>query len=114
MAQIYISSFSNQETKESLEKKIKDIKKSIKNCSNYIQKKNLEKELSELRTELKQLKKRRNKKDNITNVNNNEISTPNETRATISFDLNHASCNNRIYTLDDWCSTTSSSYICQA
>lgn len=110
------------ETKESLEKKIKDIKKALRVVTNYMQKKKLQKELCDLRTELKKLKKKeRNNSHNTNNVtsanttNTSEINTPNETRATISWDLNNASSNNRIYAIDgstltttnnDWCTAT--------
>ena len=101
---------------DTLKKEIKTLKKKIKNCRNYMESVQLKEELNTKQKELKQLKKRRNTNtcNGNENTNENTISTPNETRATISCDLNHASRNNRIYTIDDWCSATYNSYICQA
>lgn len=104
----FINSNNNEEsveTKESLEKKIKDIKKDLRLVTNYMQKKKLQKELCDLRTELKKLKKKeRNNSHNTNNESTNEVSTPNETRVTISYDLNNAlnnALNNTIYAVED-------------
>ena len=96
---------------DTLKKEIKTLKKRIKNCRNYMESVQLKEELNSKQKELKQLKKRNNTNLN-NNTDNNNVNVNENNTATISWDLNNVTVNNRIYTTinNNWRTVTGTSY----